>query len=125
MSSFTDPLQVEIMADGVCGKLLKEFEYHVGSEQSTWVIKVPIGFTTDFASTPSFAWGIFPKMGLYTAAAVLHDYLYRSKLVCRQVADSIFREAMLVLGVPSWKANTMFTAVRLFGWIGYGKNNLS
>jgi len=124
MSSFTEPLQVEIQANGVNGKLLKEFDYHVGSEQSDWVVHVPAGFVTDFASSPSFAWMIFPKMGLYSAAAVLHDYLYQSKLVCRALADSIFREAMLVLGVPHWKVNIMYWGVRAFGFLGYSKNNL-
>ena len=124
MSSFTEPLQVEIQTNGVNGKLLKEFDYHVGSEQSTWIVHIPIGFVTDFASSPFFAWILFPKTGLYSKAAVVHDYLYQSKLVCRALADSIFREAMIVLGVPQWKVNIMYAGVRCFGWLGYSKNNL-
>ncbi|MFA4917129.1 MAG: DUF1353 domain-containing protein [Syntrophales bacterium] len=124
MSSFTDPLCVEILADGVCGRLLKGFEYHVGAECSPDVIKVPAGFVTDFASTPFFSWILFPKTGLWTKSAVLHDYIYQSKLRSRHMADLIFKEAMEVLGVPRWKRDIMYLAVRTFGFIGYSKNNL-
>ena len=114
MSSFTDALQVEIQANGICGKLLNEFDYHVGNETSPDVVKVPSGFITDFASTPFFIW----KMGLYSKAAVVHDYLYQSKLRTRMEADAIFYEAMLVLGVPKWKAGLFYWSVRLFAfWV--------
>lgn len=120
MSSFTDPLRVEIQADGICGKLLNEFDYHIGSESSPVIVHVPKGFTTDFASTPFFLW----KTGLYSKAAVVHDYLYRSKMVDRAIADAIFKEAMIVLGVHPIKAQVFYLAVRCFGWVGYKKNNL-
>jgi hypothetical protein len=120
MSSFTDELDVRIQADGIRGKLLQEFNYHIGSETSPDMIHVPAGFTTDFASTPFFMW----KTGLYSKAAVIHDYLYQSKIRSRHMADLIFKEAMIVLGVKKWKAQVMYMAVRLFGWIGYKKNNL-
>ncbi len=115
MSSFTDPLQVEIQADGICGKLLLEFDYHVGSEDSPDIIHVPAGFVTDFASTPFFIW----KTGLYSKAAVIHDYLYFSKIRSRMIADAIFYEAMLVLKVPRWKALLFYTTVRMFGWLAW------
>ncbi len=120
MSSFTNPLCVEIQADGICGKLLQEFDYHVGSEDSPDIIHVPAGFITDFASTPFFMW----KTGLYSKAAVVHDYLYQSKLRSRAMADLIFKEAMLVLGVHPVKAQVMYRAVRLFGCKGYKTNNI-
>jgi hypothetical protein len=120
MSSFTDPLQVEIQADGVCGKLLCEFDYHIGAENSPYIIHVPAGFVTDFASTPFFIW----KTGLYSKAACVHDWIYQSKVLSRSLADLVFKEAMIVLGVHPVKAHIFYCAVRAFGWIGYGKNNL-
>ena len=124
MSSFTDPLNVEIQANGVCGRLLTEFEYHVGCETSPDIIKVPVGFVTDFASTPWGTWNLFPKLGRYSKAAVVHDYLYQSKLRSRLESDAILLEAMGVLGVPAWQRTIMYWAVRCFGWLGYSKNNL-
>jgi hypothetical protein len=124
MSSFTDPLNVEIQADGICGKLLTEFDYHVGNEASPDIIHVPAGFVTDFASTPWGTWNLFPKLSRYSKAAVVHDYLYRSKLRSRLESDAIFLEAMGILNVPAWQRTAMYWAVRCFGWLGYSKNNL-
>lgn len=126
MSSFTNPLKVEIPTVDGCRVILdSEFDYHFGSEDSNFVIQVPSGFQTDLASTPFFAWSLgFPKWGRYSKAAVVHDFLYQSKLVSRATADAIFKEAMLVLNVPKWKANIIYSAVRLLGWVGYKKNNL-
>lgn len=124
MSSFTDELDVRIQADGVRGKLLCDFIYHVGNETSPDIIHVPVGFVTDFASTPFIFWAIFPKTGVYSKAAVLHDWLYQSKIRSRAMADLIFKEAMAVLGVPRWKRDLMYWGVRCFGWLGYSTNNL-
>ena len=124
MSSFTDPLDIRFQADGTCGQLLAEFDYHVGAECNPDIIRVPVGFVTDFASTPFFSWVLFPKTGLYTKAAVVHDYLYQSKFRSRHMADLIFKEAMEVLRVPRWKRDIMYLAVRCFVWLGYSKNNL-
>lgn len=119
MSSFTVPLDIRLTANGRCGILLAEFEYHVGSEESQDVVRVPAGFETDFASTPVFAWIIFPPWGRYSKAAVIHDYLYQTGERTRKEADEIFREAMCVLGVPKWQCTIMFVAVRCFGWLGW------
>jgi hypothetical protein len=124
MSSFTDELVVTPMPDGRKWKLVKEFDYHVGSENSNWVVHVPKGFVTDFASVPWGLWNIFPSWGKYGKATIIHDYLYQSKETSRLIADTIFKEAMLVLKVPMWKVNLMYWGVRTFAWIGYSKNNL-
>ena len=64
MSSFTEPLQVEYMDNGVSAKILKEFDFHIGSETSPDIIHVPAGFITDFASTPFFSWAIKSPVSL-------------------------------------------------------------
>lgn len=121
MSSFTVPLDIRLTASGRTGVLLNEFQYHVGSEESQDVITVPVGFETDFASTPVFAWIIFPPWGRYSKAAVIHDYLYQTRKRTRKEADTIFREAMCVLGVPVWQRTIMYLAVRWFGWLAWNK----
>ena len=40
-------------------------------------VVVPKGFRTDLASSPRILWPILPPFGRWSAAAVLHDYLYR------------------------------------------------
>ena len=122
MSSFTTPLVVSPLPDGRDWRLVKKFKYHVGSKFSRKVISVPKGFITDFASSPSQVWSIIPPWGRYGKAAVLHDWLYTTQTTTRKYADNIFREAMGVLGVESWRRKTMYWAVRLFGWFAWQGN---
>lgn len=128
MSSFTKPLSAtrigkrEWVTD-------RSFKYYVGSEDSGECVTVPKGFLTDFASVPRAFWIIFPPDGEYTQAAVLHDYLYymkgciKRKVYTRLECDKIFLEAMGVLGVPWVTRHSMYRAVRLFGWVPWGKRS--
>jgi len=78
-------------------------------------VKVPVGFYTDGASVPRFFWWLFPPMGKYAGAAVVHDYLLFTKMD-RQFADDTFYRAMITLGVAKWRAKSMWAAVRVFGF---------
>ncbi len=75
---------------------------------------VPSGTFTDFASVPKFLWWIFPPMGKWNRAALVHDYLCHLDGCSRFLADAIFREAMAVLGVPVWRRVSMYYAVRMY-----------
>lgn len=57
-----------------------------------------------------------PKMD---PAAVIHDLLYETGVVSRSLADAVFLEAMLVLGVARWRAYAAYAAVRVCGWRFY------
>jgi hypothetical protein len=123
MSQFTTPL----VADKISEKewILKDsFEYHIGSYPSEEIIKVPIGFITDFASIPKVFWGILPPDGPYAKAAVIHDYCYRYGLYTRRRSDQIFLEGMEVLEVERWKRTTMYYAVRDFGWYSWYRRRI-
>ena len=80
-------------------------------------LEVPAGYRTDFASVPRFFWRIFPPMGRYARAAVVHDYLCDvSPKVCdHKTAAAVFLEAMTFAGVPTWKRKAMHRAVVWFG----------
>lgn len=143
MSSFTDELTVtkiripkqsfweslQFWKVKSVWKVSRAFRYYVGAEGSGIFVDIPEGFTTDFASIPRIFWPIVPPDGEYTQAAVVHDFLYRTHTACEDTgpneykfipiskkdSDSVFLEAMRVLEVPEWKANTMYKAVDLFG----------
>jgi hypothetical protein len=83
------------------------------------VVLVPEGATTDFASVPRGLWNLFPPDNSYTAAAVVHDYLYVSGKVSRAVADAVFLEAMEVCGTRWLERHIIWLSVRLFGWLHY------
>lgn len=85
---------------------------------------VPGGFETDLASVPRFLWTLIPPFGKHSQAAVIHDFLYKMRKDItftgpkrsRKECDQIFLDAMKALDVPMWKRQTMYRAVRAFGW---------
>ena len=141
MNSFKTPLVVAPLKGGRKWKLVRQFRYKN--------FTVPVEFVTDFASIPQLLiefigvlfmivaycinnyWllGIgagvvililmLPVWGKYGKAAVLHDYLYQTKLVSRKEADDTFKEAMKELNVAPWKIFCIYWAVRGVAWIGY------
>lgn len=76
---------------------------------------VPAGFRTDFASVPTvFTW-LIPRYGIYTRAAVLHDFLcalVRAGVFTQVDADGIFRRVLRELGVSLPRRWMMWAAVR-------------
>lgn len=122
MSKFTESLVVTPLPDGKTWIILCNFGYEIGKEGSGDIINVPIGTYTDFASIPRPLWAIFPRWGKYGNAAVIHDWMYWKQARSRQEADDIFLEGMEVLDVPNWKRNTIYYAVRWFGWLAWREN---
>lgn len=114
---FLRPLVLEYI-DGHNWRVVNEFAYL--SDLHPYIVQVPAGFTTDFASVPRFLWNIFSPTGSYGKAAVIHDYLYRTPhIATKREADDIFNEAMQALGTGWWTRNTLYRAVRMFGGSSY------
>jgi len=78
-------------------------------------ITVPVGFVTDLASVPRLPFIYLLAGDTSSEAAVVHDYLYSTKAVPRDVADKVLREASEVTGVPAWRRWMMWCGVRLGG----------
>mmetsp|Transcript_21723 Transcript_21723/g.10156 ORF Transcript_21723/g.10156 Transcript_21723/m.10156 type:complete len:114 (-) Transcript_21723:2127-2468(-) len=73
---------------------------------------VSAGFITDGATTPRMLWCLFPPMGRYAKAAVLHDFILKENP--RDIADKEFLKCLLTLSVPRWRAYIMYAGVRVF-----------
>lgn len=86
--------------------------FRVGGRRFT----IPAGFRTDFASVPRIAWRVLPPWDRHLAASVVHDWMYATGVLARHRADTVFRRAMATAGVPAWQRETIYWAVRLFGW---------
>ena len=115
MSSFTNTPAIKQLPDGIRWVTMEDFEYHVGSEDSNDVIRVPKGTVSDGASIPRFLWRVVGHpWGSYAYAAILHDYLCNLEGYPRKKADYVFYEAMGVLGVSWFKKTIMYLAVRLW-----------
>jgi hypothetical protein len=121
MSSFTEPfneLQLKPKGDGKTFILTEEYSFYL-TENHNRIIRVPEGFESDGASVPKMFQWLIPRWGTHGKAAVLHDYLYRNRLVKRDRADKIMLDAMIILEVPKWKRQAIYRSVRLFGWCVY------
>ncbi len=122
MSSFTNDLIVRVTTKQVRGRTVytieKEFQYAVGSlENPTEIIKVPVGYSTDFVSVPAIA-RVLVDTAHRAKAAVIHDSLLSgidagSGRSPRE-ADRILREALGVLGASVIERNLYYAAVRLY-----------
>ena len=113
-------------------------------DDSGYLLRVPVGTITDFASIPPVFRAIFNNSGCSVLPAVVHDYLYsyveqeitaymadvdmtrpaghrvRNEIavrvkVSRKRADQLFYKMLIVEGMRRRKARMMYRAVRLFG----------
>jgi hypothetical protein len=100
----------------------KEIKWTPGPNQQGPTVEVPIGFVTDLASIPRIFWSLLPTDGSYTFAAIVHDYLYWTQPVPRDVADKVFLFGMDDLKVPSYISGQIYTAVRARGHIAWEQN---
>lgn len=114
--SFHTELLVESL--GKTWRLVDSFNFYYEKADIRIDVTVPADFITDFASTPRLLYAIFPPVGIYNKAAVLHDYLYDNSCtlsIKRKHADLFLLQAMEVLGVSRSTRYAMYFAVRLFG----------
>lgn len=86
-------------------------------------IIVPIGFKCDAASIPRLVWGIYPPWSKANRAAVVHDYLCSIQTCSREVADAVFRDALLSCGVSSSRSWIMWKAVRIGGGLRWKRES--
>lgn len=116
MERYTEPLQVELLTDRKTWRLLAPFSY---LDPDHGLIVVPADFETDFASVPRLPI-IFDLVGAYGhAAAVLHDYCYRTGLLSRKDADEVFYNALRSSGIARWRTWIMWAGVRIGGRSSY------
>lgn len=114
-----------------CFSTKLDLEYIDGRE---WLVKAPLAYfsdiagaicvpggeKTDFASVPRFFHRILPPTGdgpngRYGPAAVIHDHLYTTGQVKKEITDLVFLEAMECLEVAFWRRVSMYYAVKFFG----------
>jgi len=124
MKGFLDELYVRPLPDGKLWEVTEGFRYETVIDNLECIITVPKGFLTDFGSIPRAFWMVLPPWGRYGKACVVHDWLYSAKVCSRGEADRVFLEAMKELGVSHRTRTIIYSAVRMFGWIGWRRKPL-
>jgi hypothetical protein len=118
MSRFRTPLRLERIEDTSSdgrGTWLLLCPLVYESDLAGITICAPEGFVTDLASVPRLPFAYMLTGGIGHAAAVIHDCLYTTHVTDRKTADDIFHEALIVLGVPKFRADLMWAGVRMGG----------
>jgi hypothetical protein len=85
-------------------------------------VSVPEGFVTDFASVPRIFWSVLPRDGVYTYAAVLHDYLYWVHDRSREDADAVLLACMEEFSVEESARQAVYWSVRAGGGFAWSDN---
>jgi hypothetical protein len=111
---FHSPLIAEFPIRGRTRILQSDLVY---SSKLVGLIRVPIGFQTDFASVPRLPLAFLFAGDIGHYAAVVHDWLYSAGSGCmsRRLADEVFLEALKASGVSDLRRIVMWCAVRAFG----------
>lgn len=113
MSRFVTELAYKPSAREDYFVLLASLEYY--SDYAAMSITAPEGFETNFVTGRKLLVVRRIVQDKMNAAAVIHDTLYTTGALPRDVADEVFHEAMLVLGVARWRAWLAWAAVRFCG----------
>ena len=105
--------------DRVVVQPIDKDKFRVYKDFSYLGVDVPKGFVTNGANIPRIFWSIFPPNSPeYLSAVVLHDYMCNNvKLYGYEKADRYFYEAMIEIGVSTWKAKLFYTCCKYYHFL--------
>lgn len=117
-----NPATRQVLA-GDAWELLEPFWFSWRGEGHAPIFEViPCGFVTDGLSIPRLYRWRFSASGRGFRAAICHDWLYRTGIVPRHVADQVFRDGLQFCGVNWYERNLMWATLKIGGGIAYGKS---
>lgn len=115
MSAFLSALDLRDADNTDDGKWILMADLVYQSDVAGQTFTVPAGFQTDLASVPRLPLVFLLAGDSARKASVVHDWLYTTHPVPREVADAVLKEASLATGVPVWRAWLMWAGVRVGG----------
>uniref|UniRef100_A0A6M3KLB1 DUF1353 domain-containing protein n=1 Tax=viral metagenome TaxID=1070528 RepID=A0A6M3KLB1_9ZZZZ len=118
MIILNESLKAEDLVDGRHRRLLEDYTVMVDVRGSRLPITVPRGFVSDGGSVPWGCWNLAAPWGDYSAAFVVHDWLYYqgAKILPRAGADWVLYAMMETLDEIQLKpASTLSRRIRAVG----------
>lgn len=113
MSRFLDTLKSEEVDEFAGIHRVARLRYE--SDLLGCTIESPDDFLSDFASVPRLPLAYLMFGGKGKRPATIHDLLYHSRAVPRELADQVLREAMIACGYGRATAWTFYQACRVGG----------
>lgn len=124
---FVGDIEVVLTSRYEHGRRIVRFLRQVDYEDAKTGLKASIyvGSETDWTSSPWWSWWLIPAFDQAAEASALHDSLLRLREVLinglqvhisRAQVDRIHREALRCLGIPQWRRNLHWLAVRYQAW---------
>lgn len=111
MTDISAPLIVEVLNSERGGQGLFRLHATYSATLSIGTITVDAGYVTDFASIPFIARWLLPQAGHSARAALIHDWLMRSR---DKRATRAFNEALKAGGTGPIRRWIMVAAVAVF-----------
>lgn len=128
----TDPEFVDITEGRQTQRYRLRGELSVYSAVLAQKITVPAGFEFDGESIPALLQWLVKRFGASKRGAAVHDYLYRLggyrlpngalQSVTRRQADDVYAELLKIKGLPAWRANARWLALRIAGRAAWNAN---
>lgn len=110
--------------------LLNDFSITVINSYNSkerYTIKISKGAVWDGLSIPKMFRWFLPEIDytntLYSASGLIHDSLYASELLPKDIADDIFRSILRDSGISRFKGSTAHWCVSNFAKCHYGKKH--
>jgi len=120
MNGFSGDLAVKLITDDESGLWELTAPLSFTSVVAGCTITAPAGHRTDFCSVPRVPLAYDMLANRARKAGTLHDRLYITHELPREVADQVLREMLLQDGVGEFEAQEFFAAVRMFGGSHWG-----
>lgn len=83
--------------------------------------QVPEGFETDAASVPRPLWALFPPVGRYFVAAVVHDFMLEQGMGWSQ-SNRVFGQILESYEINRWRRVLMVAGVCANGYLQHFKH---
>ena len=103
-------------------RLCTDVTFLLGNGQA---MTIKSGFTWDENSIPWILQPFFPKSGMYSASALVHDALYYLTVHERLWVEQEFKRWMKATGISKNQVFFRYWAVRLFGGRWWNRNKKS